>query len=86
MITTLYDVKNYINSESFNAIELENILSENGWFAGSSDGNFATDGYDKLMMTENGTVDMVKITPSNLDRSDIQAYIRREINQLNLHG
>lgn len=83
MITTLYDVKNYINSESFNAIELENILAENGWFAGSSDGNFGTDGYDKLVMTENGTVDMVQITPGNIDRSDIQAYIRREINQCN---
>ena len=83
MITTLYDVKNYINSESFNAIELEKILEEHGWFAGSSDGNFGTDGYDKLVMTEDGTVDMVKITPSNLDRSDIQAYIRNEINQGN---
>ena len=83
MITTLYDVKNYINSESFNAIELERILAENDWFAGSSDGNFGTDGYDKLVMTEDGTVDMVKITPSNLDRSDIQAYIRNEINQGN---
>lgn len=83
MITTLYDVKNYINSETFNAIELEKILKEKGWFAGSSDDNFGTDGYDKLIMTENGTVDMVEITPTNLDRSDIQAYIRREINQLN---
>lgn len=83
MITTLYDVKNYINSDSFNAFELENILADNDWFAGSSDDNFGTDGYDKLVMTEKGTVDMVQITPSNLDRSDIQAYIRREINQGN---
>ena len=83
LIYTLHDLKQYVNSESYNAIELEKILEEHGWFAGSSDDNFATDGYDKLMMTENGTVDLVQITPSNIDRSDIQAYIRREINQGN---
>lgn len=83
LIYTLYDLKQYVNSESYNAIELEKILEEHGWFAGSSDDSFATDGYDKLMMTENGTVDLVQITPGNIDRSDIQAYIRREINQGN---
>ena len=83
LIYTLYDLKQYVNSESYNAIELEKILEEHGWFAGSSDDNFATDGYDKLIMTENGTVELVQITPGNIDRSDIQAYIRREINQLN---
>lgn len=83
LIYTLHDLKQYVNSQSYNAIELEKILEEHGWFAGSSDGNFATDGYDKLMMTENGTVDLVQITPGNIDRSDIQAYIRNEINQGN---
>ena len=83
LIYTLYDLKQYVNSESYNAIELEKILEEHGWFAGSSDESFATDGYDKLMMTENGTVDLVQITPGNIDRSDIQAYIRNEINQGN---
>lgn len=83
MIYTLHDLKQYVNSESYNAIELEEIIKEHGWFAGSSNGIFATDGYDKLMMTENGTVDMVQITPGNIDRSDIQAYIRSEINQGN---
>ena len=83
LIYTLHDLKQYVNSDSFNAIELEKILEEHGWFAGSSDESFATDGYDKLMMTENGTVDMVQITPGNIDRSDIQAYIRNEINQGN---
>ena len=83
LIYTLYDLKQYVNSESYNAIELKKIIEEHGWFAGSSDDNFATDGYDKLMMTENGTVDMVQITPGNIDRSDIQAYIRNEINQGN---
>lgn len=83
LIYTLYDLKQYVNSESYNAIEIEKILEENGWFAGSSDDNFATDGYDKLIMTENGTVELVEITPGNIDRSDIQAYIRREINQGN---
>lgn len=83
LIYTLYDLKQYVNSESYNAIELEKILEEHGWFAGSSDDNLATDGYDKLMMTENGTVDLVQITPGNIDRSDIQAYIRSEINQGN---
>lgn len=83
LIYTLHDLKQYVNSESYNAVELEKILEEHGWFAGSSDDNFATDGYDKLMMTENGTVDLVQITPGNIDRSDIQAYIRREINQGN---
>lgn len=83
LIYTLYDLKQYVNSESYNAIELEKILEEHGWFAGSSDDNFATDGYDKLIMTENGTVELVQITPGNIDRSDIQAYIRREINQGN---
>lgn len=82
-IFTLYDVKNYINSESFNAIELENILKENEWFAGSSDSNFGTDGYDHLIMQEDGNVDLVRITPNNIDRSDIQAYIQREVNQGN---
>lgn len=80
-ICILFDLKQYVNSESYNAFELEKILEEHGWFAGSSDDNFATDGYDKLMMTENGTVDIVQITPGNIDRSDIQAYIRYEINQ-----
>lgn len=83
LIYTLYDLKQYVNSESYNAIELKEIIKEHGWFAGSSDDNFATDGYDKLIMTENGTVDMVQITPDNIDRSDIQAYIRNEINQGN---
>lgn len=83
LIYTLYDLKQYVNSESYNAIELEKILEEHGWFAGSSDDNFATDGYDKLIMTENGTVELVQITPGNIDRSDIQAYIRREINRGN---
>lgn len=83
LIYTLYDLKQYVNSESYNAIELEKILEEHGWFAGSSNDNFATDGYDKLIKTENGTVDMVQITPGNIDRSDIQAYIRNEINQGN---
>lgn len=83
LINTLYDLKQYVNSESYNAIELEKILEEHGWFAGSSDDSLATDGYDKLIMTENGTVDLVQITPGNIDRSDIQAYIRREINQGN---
>lgn len=83
LIYTLYDLKQYVNSESYNALELEKILEEHGWFAGSSDDNFATDGYDKLVMTENGTVDLVQITPGNIDRSDIQAYIRNEINQGN---
>ena len=83
LIYTLYDLKQYVNSESYNAIELEKILEEHGWFAGSSCDNFATDGYDKLMMTENGTVDLVQITPGNIDRSDIQAYIRSEIDQGN---
>ena len=83
LIYTLYDLKQYINSESYSAIELEKILEEHGWFAGSSNDNFATDGYDKLMMTDNGTVDLVQITPGNIDRSDIQAYIRSEINQGN---
>lgn len=83
LIYTLHDLKQYVNSDSYNAIELEKILEEHGWFAGSSNENFATDGYGKLMMTENGTVDMVQITPGNIDRSDIQAYIRREINQGN---
>lgn len=83
LIYTLHDLKQYVNSESYNAIELEEIIKEHGWFAGSSDGNFATDGYDKLMMTDNGTVDLVQITPGNIDRSDIQAYIRNEINQGN---
>lgn len=83
LIYTLHDLKQYVNSDSYNAIELEKILEEHGWFAGSSDNNFATDGYDKLMMTENGTVDLVQITPGNIDRSDIQAYIRNEINQGN---
>lgn len=83
LIYTLHDLKQYVNSESYNAIELEKILEEHGWFAGSSDDNFATDGYDKLMMTENGNVELVQITPGNIDRSDIQAYIRNEINQGN---
>lgn len=83
LIYTLHDLKQYVNSESYNAIELEKILEEHGWFAGSSDDNFATDGYDKLMMTENGNVELVQITPDNIDRSDIQAYIRNEINQGN---
>ena len=83
MIYTLYDLKQYVNSELYNALELEKILEDHGWFAGSSNCNFATDGYDKLMMTENGTVDLVQITPGNIDRSDIQAYIRREINKGN---
>ena len=83
LIYTLYDLKQYINSESYNALELEKILEEQGWFAGSSNDNFATDGYDKLIMTENGTVELVQITPGNIDRSDIQAYIRNEINQGN---
>lgn len=83
LIYTLHDLKQYVNSESYNAIELEKILEEHGWCAGSSDDNFATDGYDKLMMTENGAVDLVQITPDNIDRSDIQAYIRSEINQGN---
>lgn len=82
-IYILYDLKQYVNSESYNAIELEKILEEHGLFAGSSDDSFATDGYDKLIMTENGTVDIVQITPGNIDRSDIQAYIRNEINQGN---
>lgn len=83
LIYTLHDLKQYVNSESYNAIELEDILEEHGWFSGSSDDNFATDGYDKLMMTENGNVELVQITPDNIDRSDIQAYIRNEINQGN---
>ena len=83
LIYTLYALKQYVNSESYNAIELEKMLEEHGWFAGSSDDNFATDGYDKLIMTENGTVELVQITPGNIDRSDIQAYIRNEINQGN---
>ena len=83
LIYILYDLKQYVNSESYNAIELEKILEDHGWFAGSSDDNLATDGYDKLIMTENGTVDIVQITPGNIDRSDIQAYIRNEINQGN---
>ena len=83
LIYTLYDLKQYVNSESYNAMELEKILEEHGWFAGSSDDNLATDGYDKLIMTENGTVELVKITPGNIDRSDLQAYIRNEINQGN---
>ena len=83
LIYTLNDLKQYVNSESYNALELEKILEEHGWFAGSSDESFATDGYDKLIMTENGTVDLVQITPGNIDRSDIQAYIRSEINQGN---
>lgn len=83
LIYTLHDLKQYVNSESYNAIELEKILEEHGWLAGSSDDSFATDGYDKLMMTENGTVDLFQITPGNIDRSDIQAYIRNEINQGN---
>lgn len=80
-IYILFDLKQYVNSESYNAIELEKILEEHGWFAGSSDDNFATDGYDKLIKTENGTVDIVQITPGNIDRSDIQAHILYEINQ-----
>lgn len=83
LIYTLHDLKQYVNSESYNAIELEKILEDHGWFSGSSDDSFATDGYDKLMMTENGTVELVQITPGNIDRSDIQAYIRNEINQGN---
>lgn len=83
LIYTLHDLKQYVNSEYYNAIELEKILEEHGWFAGSSDDNLATDGYDKLMMTENGNVELVQITPGNIDRSDIQAYIRNEINQGN---
>lgn len=83
LIYTLYDLKQYVNSESYNAIELKNILEEHGWFAGSYGYSFATDGYDKLMVIDDGSVDLVQITPSNIDRSDIQAYIRREINQGN---
>lgn len=83
LIYILFDLKQYVNSKSYNAIELEEILEEHGWFAGSSDDNLATDGYDKLIMTENGTVEIVQITPGNIDRSDIQAYIRYEINQGN---
>lgn len=82
-IYILFDLKQYVNSKSYNAIELDEILEEHGWFAGSSDDNLATDGYDKLIMTENGTVIIVQITPGNIDRSDIQAYIRYEINQGN---
>ena len=83
LIYTLYDLKQYVNSESYNAIEIENILEEHGWFAGSYGYSFATDGYDKLMVIDDGSVDLVQITPGNIDRSDIQAYIRNEINQGN---
>ena len=82
-IYTLADVAEYINSESFDAIELNKVLEENDWIPGSTDSNFGSDGYDKLVMQENGKVEVVKITPDNIDRSDIQAYIRKEINQGN---
>lgn len=83
LIYTLHDLKQYVNSESYDAVEFEEIIEDHGWFAGSSDDSFATDGYDKLIMTEDLSVDVVQITPSNIDRSDIQAYIRNEINQGN---
>lgn len=82
-IYTLADVAEYINSEAFDAIELEKVLEENDWIPGSTDKNFGSDGYEKLVMQENGKVELVRLSPDNIDRSDIQAYIRKEINQGN---
>nr|AIF26675.1 hypothetical protein [uncultured bacterium fosmid pJB83B9] len=85
-INTLQDLANWINSDDFNAIELERIIAGHEWAAGNTDDNFGTDGIEKIVMQENGKVAVVPLDlDTDTDMELALAMIGDSAGEANIH-